>query len=68
MHRLFAYTNLARPGLHVRRAGTSIRLFLQLVNGSAGPGWVEFQCELSATVTQPVRFMIFSFDRRTRRV
>src|SRR4029079_19496737 len=62
MHRLFVYTNLERPGLHIWRAGTAVRLYLHRVAGTSGPGWVEFQCELNSAISQPVRFMLFSLD------
>ena len=59
---LFAYTNLANPGLHIRREGTSIKLFLHPVNGRSGTGWVEFQCDLNSATMQNVCFMLFSFN------
>ena len=62
MHRFFVYTNRAKPGLHVWREGTSIRSSLHPVPGSVGPGWVEFHCRLNASIDQPVRFMLFSFQ------
>ena len=47
MHSFFAYTNLANPGLHVWREGTSLKLYLRPVSRPAGPGWVEFRCHLN---------------------
>ncbi len=64
MHRIFVYTTLARPGLHVWRAGTSIKLFLHPIGAPDGSGWIEFECQLSSSVSQPVRFMLFSFNER----
>ena len=62
MHHFFAYTNLAKPGLHVWREGTSLRLFLHPVASPIGQGWVEFQCDLNPVTSQNVRFMLFSFQ------
>ena len=62
MNSFFVYTNLARPGLHLWREGTSIKLFLHPVSAPAGPGWVEFQCDLNPATSQKVRFMLFSFQ------
>ena len=61
---LCLYGVTKRPGLHVWRAGTSIKYFLHPVVAPAGPGWVEFQCDLDASIGNPVRFMLFSFDDR----
>jgi hypothetical protein len=61
MHSFFAYTNVVKPGLHLWREGTSVRLFLHPVSTPAGPGWVEFQCDLNPTTSEQVRFMLFSF-------
>ena len=64
MNRFFVYTDRNRPGLHVWRAGTNVKLYLHPVAGAVGPGWVEFQCELNPAITQPVRFMLFSFNEK----
>jgi len=52
MHSFFAYTNLTRPGLHLWREGTPVKLYLHPVNAPAGPGWVEFHCELNPAMSQ----------------
>jgi len=62
MPSFFVYTNLAKPGLHLWREGTSIKHFLHPVSAPAGPGWVEFQCDLNPATSQKVRFMVFSFQ------
>ncbi|MER2518994.1 hypothetical protein E4Q23_17130 [Candidatus Accumulibacter phosphatis] len=64
MQSFFVYTQRRRPGLHVWRVGTSTRFFLYPVVAPAGPGWVEFQCDLETSIGNPVRFMLFSFDDR----
>ncbi len=58
----YAYTGLTRPGLHLWREGTSLRLDLHPVTVPAAPGWVEFQCDLDAATNESVRFMLFSFQ------
>jgi 1,4-alpha-glucan branching enzyme len=61
MNRFFAYTNLAKPGLHVWREGTAIKFFLHPVVSATGPGWVEFECDLNPEMDHSARFMLFSF-------
>lgn len=62
MHRIFAYTNRTRPGLHVWRKGTNVRLYLHPVRPPDGSGWMEFEFLLNPAISNPVRFMLFSFD------
>ncbi len=40
------------------------QLFLHPIGAPDGSGWIEFECQLSSSVSQPVRFMLFSFNER----
>lgn len=62
MHRFFAYTSLTRPGLHLWREGTPLTFNLSPHAAPDGSGWVEFQCELNAAVSEQVRFMLFAYQ------
>ncbi len=65
MPRFHAYTRRARPGLHVWRRGTPLKLYLAPAV-ETGPGWVEFAYDLEPGPVEAVRFMLFEFDRDDR--
>jgi len=61
MTRFIAWTQLARPGLHVWREGTRLKLYLQPVAPGPAPGWVTFEYDLEPRIGQDTQFMLFEF-------
>ena len=61
MTRFTVWTQIPRPGLHVWREGTRLKLHLQPVATPLAPGWVTFECDLEPRVGQDTRCMLFEF-------